>query len=62
MGALQGKPGGGAPVLGTLKDMYRKALEMGIFLHRGPTGDHEGDTPYQGLQEKGEILSVDLIY
>jgi len=23
--------------------MYRKALEMGVFLHRGPIGDHDGD-------------------
>ena len=28
----------GAPLLGTLKDMLRKALETGISLHRGPVG------------------------
>ena len=42
-----GKPGGGAhlpgasrdrggPLLGTLKDMLSKALETGVFFHRGP--------------------------
>jgi len=35
MGALLGEPGGGAPILGTLKYM-KKSLEMGISLHRGP--------------------------
>jgi hypothetical protein len=25
-----------------MKDMYRKALEMGNSLHRGPTGNLEG--------------------
>jgi len=27
---------GGAPSLGTLEDMLRKPLDMGISLHRGP--------------------------
>jgi len=36
MRALQGEPGGRAPLLGTLKDTLRKVLEMGIFLHSGP--------------------------
>ena len=48
MGALRRNLGGGARVLGTLKDMYRKALEMGVFLHKGPIGDHEGDSPVPG--------------
>lgn len=43
MVALQGKPKQGAPLLGTFNDMYRKALEIGVFLHRGPVGDHDGD-------------------
>ena len=32
---------GGVPFLAKLKDMLLKALEMGVFLHRGPVGDHE---------------------
>jgi len=44
MGALLGNlEGGGAPLLGTLKDMYRKAQETGIFLNRSPAGEPEGD-------------------
>ena len=31
-----GWPLGRAPLLGTLKDMLRKAPDMGISLHRGP--------------------------
>ena len=33
-----GEPGGGAPLLGTLEGVYRKALEIGLFLYRGPAG------------------------
>jgi hypothetical protein len=43
VGALWGKPGGSAVLLGTLKDMLHKALEMGIFFYRGPIlGNMEG--------------------
>jgi len=49
MGALLGEPGGGAPLLRTLKDMSRKALETGISLHRGPTGEPGRGLIYQGL-------------
>ena len=31
-----GGPLGRAPFLGTMEDMLRKALDMGISLHRGP--------------------------
>jgi hypothetical protein len=31
-----GGPLGSAPLLGTLEDMLRKALDMAISLHRGP--------------------------
>jgi hypothetical protein len=31
-----GGPLGWAPLLGTLEDMLRKALDTGISLHRGP--------------------------
>jgi len=40
---------GGGPPLGTLMDMYRKALERAIFLHRGPVGGHGRDAPLPGL-------------
>jgi len=43
------EPEGGAPSLGTLLDMYRKALERDVFLHRGPVGDQGRDTPLPGL-------------
>ena len=52
MGALQEKPGGGAHVLGTLKDMYRTAVETGVFLHRGPVGDHKGESPLPGISRE----------
>jgi len=29
-------PQRGAPLLGTLEDMLRKVLDMGLSLHRGP--------------------------
>jgi len=34
-GALGEEPGGRAPLLGTLRDMLSKALEMGACVHRG---------------------------
>jgi hypothetical protein len=46
----------GASLLGTLKDIYRVALETGVFLHGGPVGCHGGDVLYRGLKENGEIL------
>jgi len=39
----------GAPLPGTLEDVYRKALETGISLHRGPTGEPGRGLVYQGL-------------
>lgn len=39
----------GASLLGTLKVMWRKALEMGISLRRGPTGELGRGIVYQGL-------------
>jgi hypothetical protein len=54
MGALRGKPGRRASLLGALKDMSRKALETGIFLHRGSL---EGDslTGDFGIQSKNAL-------
>ena len=42
----------GAPLLATLKDMYRKTLATGIFLHRGPAGDHGGDPSLPGTSKE----------
>jgi len=39
-----GGPLGRAPLLGTLEDMLRKALDTGISLHRGPTREPGGDS------------------
>jgi hypothetical protein len=49
---------GGAPSLGTLEDMLRKALDMGISLHRGPfpaAGNLE-------CGEKGGLINRGLWY
>jgi hypothetical protein len=35
---------GRAPLLGTLEDMLRKALDTGISLHRSPDGEPGGDS------------------
>ena len=35
---------------GSLKEMYRKAVETGVFLHRGPVGGpRRGTLLYRGL-------------
>jgi hypothetical protein len=46
--------GGKVPLLGALKVMYRKALETGISLHRGPAGKHGWGLMYQGLWKMNE--------
>jgi hypothetical protein len=48
-GTLRGEPGRRAPLLGTLKDMTRKAQDPGISLHRGPVGEAGGGLVYRGL-------------
>jgi len=41
--ALCGEPGGRVPLLGTLKGMQSKALEMGVCFYGGPDfGEHGG--------------------
>jgi len=44
---------GRAPLLGTLEDMLRKALDTGISLHKGPTGEPGGDSLAGTLERKG---------
>jgi len=39
-----------APILGIPKDMLSKAPEMGICIHRGPTGEPGKGLIYQGLR------------
>jgi len=48
-------PLGRAPLLGTLEDMLRKALDTGIYPHRGPVGDLEGIRLSGLLREKDSI-------
>jgi len=43
--------------LGLLKVMYRKALEMGVFLHNGPIGGPgRGRCFTEDFERMGEIL------
>ena len=37
----------GVPLLGILKDVFWKALETGIYLHRGPVREPGGGLIYQ---------------
>jgi len=46
-------PLGRAPLLGTLEDMLRKALDMGISLHKGPVGEPGGDSLARTFERKG---------
>jgi len=50
-----GRPLGRAHLLGTLEDMLRKALDMGISLHRGPIGALEEIRLLGLLREKDSI-------
>jgi hypothetical protein len=42
----------GDPLLETLGDVYRKALESGISLHRDPTGEPGQGFVYRGLRKR----------
>jgi hypothetical protein len=55
MGFLLREPGERASLLGTLEDMLRKALDMGISLYRGPLGNLEGIRLPGLLREKNSI-------
>jgi len=46
---LRAEPGGRAPVLWTLNNMNRKALETGVCLHMVPVGDPIGGLFYRYL-------------
>ena len=48
-----GGPMGRALLLETLEDMLRKALDMGISLHRGPVGEPGGDSLAGTFERKG---------
>jgi hypothetical protein len=45
----EGNLEGGLLLLGTLKDMYSKALQKVVYLHRVPNGEHGGEVPLPGL-------------
>ena len=48
-----GGPLGRAPLLGTVEDMYRKALHTGISLHRGPFTSEGNLESGEGLEYRG---------
>jgi len=48
-----GGPLGTAPLLRTLEDMLRKALDTGFSLHRGPVGEPGADSLAGTFERKG---------
>jgi hypothetical protein len=48
-----GGPLGRAPLLGTLEDMLRKVLDMGISLLRDPVGEPGGESLAGTSERKG---------
>jgi len=48
-----GGPLGRAPLLGTLGDMLRNALDTGVSLDRGPVGEPGGDSLAGTFERKG---------
>jgi hypothetical protein len=54
-GALQGNPGGRAPLLGGPEGYINKSLDMGISLYRGPNGEPGGEVHLPGtLRDRKE--------
>jgi hypothetical protein len=53
--ALCGGPPGRVPLLGTLEDMLREALDMGTSLHRDPIGEPGGDSLARTFEKKGLV-------
>jgi len=49
------------PLLGTMEDMLRKALDMGISLYRGPTGKPGGDSLAGTFGRKGWYIWVPFL-
>ena len=54
-------PLGRAPLLGTLEDVLRKALDMGISLHRGPAGEPGGGS-FAGIFEGKEKVYLGYFF
>jgi len=50
-----------APLLGTLDDVLRKALDTGISLHRGPIGKPGGDSLAGTFERKGQYIWVPFL-
>jgi hypothetical protein len=42
----------GAPILGTLKDILSKALEMGVCIHKGPVLGNMGGCSFPRVFER----------
>jgi len=60
-GALGGKPGVGAPLLGTLKDMLKKVLETGVSLSiEAPLGNLERGLFIVDLERRMKESSRDV--
>ena len=62
MVALLEEPGGGAPLLGIQKDMWRRAQGTSISLHGGPTGQPGWGLVYPGTYalKKGLEMGISL--
>jgi hypothetical protein len=62
MGAMRGEPGGRSPLLGTLKDVKRTALETDISLYRDHIGEPGGEASLPGTSgdSKREIRKRSL--
>jgi len=57
-----GGPLGRAPLQGTLEDMFTKALDTGVSLHRDPIGEPRGDSLAGTLERKGEYIWVPFLH
>jgi len=56
-----GWPLGRAPLLETLEDMLRTALDTGISLHRGPVGESGGDSLAETFEREGQYSWVTFL-
>ena len=56
-----GGPLGRAPLLWTLRDVLRKALDTGISLHRGPIREPGGDSLTGTFERKGLYIWVPFL-
>ena len=45
---------------GSSRDMYKKAVETGISVHRGPVGEHGGGAPLLGTLKETLYIYIAL--